>query len=530
MLTLLPIFINLVSASVIFVLSKTKTNIGLVWLIATLLSLANWGFIIGSRWLYPIQFEIVEWFPIGEIYQRGILLQLDSVSWPLLFALCAVQTAVIFTDSSRLNEIPSPTIWSGVFLVYSVGFLAVLSNSIITIFLLWTLVDIIEFLVLIRTVSTINQRNEIVVSFAVKILGLFFMILGLLVSFTRGLPLQISQTVSDVGIFVLIAVGLRLGVIPFNLPFVSGSPVRRGLGNAIRMISVSTSVIVLLRLPIGAFSEIAQNTLLTFTSLGILFGSIMWFSSTNELEGRPYWIISLAGLTIYSAIEGVHLAILSWSLALILSGSVLFLYSARGRKLTIIPLLAIIGIAGLPFTPAAAGWHGVIIEGNFFRNVINILSVAFIILGFIQHANYSTNLLTQKEKWIWLTYPLGLFILILTHWLIFIFSDLMLNDPGIIYASITAFILALLLFVLIKKFLQYSEYSEFIQDILRPFGKFITNLLSLRWLYRLIWFLLGFIQRIVNILANILEGQGGIVWVIVFLIMLITLITSGDLS
>lgn len=530
MLSLLPVITNLISAVIIFTLSKLKMNIGRVWLITAILSLLNWGYIFGVRWLIPVRFEIAEWFPIGEIYQRAIIFQIDSISWPLLFALCAVQTAVIITDSSRLNEIPSSNIWTGVFLVYCVGFLAVLSNSIITFFLLWALVDLIELVVLVRTVSTIEQTKEVAISFAVKILGLFFLILGFLVSFNRGAPLGINQVENEAGIYILIAVGLRLGVIPFNLPFVSGSPVRRGLENAIRMISVSTSIIVLLRLPIVSFEESILNLLLTMTSLGILFGAIMWYSSKDELEGRPYWIITLAGLLIFSSIQGAQLAALSWGLVLILCGSVLFLYSARGRILTIIPLMAVIGIAGLPFTPAAVGWQGIIMEGNIIRNIINILSISFIILGFLKHANNTTTLLTEKEKWIWITYPIGLTLLILTHWLVVLFSDQNFFIPGMIVVSIIAFLIPIIIYFSITKFIKATEYVQYFQDILTPFGKFFTNFLSLRWLYKILWNVLGFFQKIVNVFANLLEGQGGIVWVIVFLILIITLITSGDLA
>jgi hypothetical protein len=529
MLSLIPIGLNLFFAAVITILSALKTNIGRVWLVAAIFSLLNWGLIFGLRWMYPIQIVISEWFPIGEIYQRGIILQLDSISWTLLLALCAVQTAVIITDSSRLDEIPSPVIWSGIFLVYSVGFLAALSSSILTIFLVWALVDIIEFIVLIRTVSKIQQINEIVVSFAVKILGLFIFIFGFLFSYNQGTPIRINQVINDVGFFVLIAVGLRLGVIPFNLPFVSGSPMRRGLGNAIRMVSVSTSVMVLLRLPIGIFDGNAQAILLTMTAFGSFLGSIMWFASANELEGRPYWIISLAGLAIYSAIAGNQLATLSWSLVLILSGSVLFLFSTRGRKITIIPLLAIIGIVGLPFTPAAIGWQGVILSGNFLRNIIILLSVAFIVLGYLQHSSYSTVLLTKKERWVWITYPIGLFILIITHWLTFLFSDLNWNVPGIVYASVIAFILPLIIYFVNKKYIKASQYSDYIQGILKPIGTIITKFLSLRWLYNFIWSFLGYFQKFVIIFTNVLEGRGGIIWIIVLLIMIITLISSGDL-
>ena len=129
MLTLVPIGLNLFAAGLILILSRIKANIGRVWLIATIFSLSNWGIILGLRWLNPLQINFPEWFPIGEISQRGIILQLDSFSWPILLALCAVQTAVIITDSSRLDEIPSPSIWAGLFLVYGFGILAAFNQQ-----------------------------------------------------------------------------------------------------------------------------------------------------------------------------------------------------------------------------------------------------------------------------------------------------------------------------------------------------------------------------------------------------------------
>ena len=163
-------------------------------------------------------------------------------------------------------------------------------------------------------------------------------------------------------------------------------------------------------------------------------------------------------------------------------------------------------------------------------NAIVILSMSLIILGYLSHATINTTLLSKKERWVWITYPLGLFILILTHWLIFTISDLGWYSEGVIYASVISFLLPLIFFFLNRRFFTNSEYQEFIRGILSPVGKIFTDFLSLRWVYRFLWTILGFIQRIVNALTNLLEGQGGIIWVIVFLIMFITLITSGDMQ
>jgi hypothetical protein len=280
----------------------------------------------------------------------------------------------------------------------------------------------------------------------------------------------------------------------------------------------------------GNFEPRVLGLLLTFTVIGIFFGAIMWYGSSSELEGRPYWIVSMAGLAIYSSINGNQIATLAWTLALILSGSVLFLYSARGKKLGMIPLLSLIGITGLPFTPSVIGWEGIIMSTGFIRNIMMVLSISLIILGYLRHATRLESLLIQKEKWIWITYPLGLTILIITQWTIFLVSDLQWYLSGIVLGSIVAFLLPIIFYFLIQKYFQKSEYSDFLKKVLTPIGDFIIRFLSFRWIYNLIWSILGVIQKFVNAMTNILEGQGGIIWVIVFLVMIITLITSGDLS
>jgi hypothetical protein len=48
-------------------------------------------------------------------------------------------------------------------------------------------------------------------------------------------------------------------------------------------------------------------------------------------------------------------------------------------------------------------------------------------------------------------------------------------------------------------------------------------LLSLRWLYRLTWALYERVGQIVSWLSIILEGEGGVLWTLFLLVLLMTL-------
>lgn len=527
MLTLLSVFANLLIALIVFIVSRLKMNTGKIWSIAFTLTLANWGFILALKWLIPVEIVLSEWFPIGEIFQRNLLFQINPANWPILFSLAAIQFAVIATDSARLNEIPTPMVWAGLIFAFSAGFLASIASSIISIILIWVFVDLIELIIFIGAGLDEGNINEIIVSFAIKILGTNLLIFALITSYHQGTPLRIDEVVNRIGYLLLASVGLRLGVIPFNLPFLSSSPIRRGLGNSIRMVNVATSIVLLLRYPIGELDVGVKSVLLFFTVIGVVFGAVMWFSSNNELEGRPYFIISMTGLAIYAAINGNNNAILAWTLAMILSDSVLFLYFSRGKKLSIIPMVAIIGLSGLPFTPSATGWVGVINGDHILVNILIVISFAMILLGYVKHIYTPAQLLSQKEKWVWITFPFGLITLIVTHWLIFFLSEELLIEIGRPLSSISSFVLAVIFIFLIRKFFVHSEYSEIVQRITKPIGIFIVEFMSLKWVYTFLGSILTILQKITFGISNILEGQAGFLWVIIFLVMLISVFASG---
>lgn len=60
-------------------------------------------------------------------------------------------------------------------------------------------------------------------------------------------------------------------------------------------------------------------------------------------------------------------------------------------------------------------------------------------------------------------------------------------------------------------------------------GKWLTSFFNLRWLYALLNDFMRSIRRLVEGLSVILEGEGGVLWVLVLLALLLTLLLPEGL-
>jgi len=528
MMLFIPLLFLLVSAAIVVVVTRLNVNIGRVWLISTLISLINWGIILAFKWLIPIKFVNLDWFPFLDYFQESIVFTLDQYSWAIAFALASIQLAILLTDSTRLDELPSLNIWAGIFVINAIGYLAVLSNSLLAIFLLWTLIDFVELIIVLLTVRSIEMVNVGVISFAVKMAGIIFLMITVFRSYSLGIPLSFEKLSVEVSPFVLVAVGLRLGVIPFNLPYLKEIPLRIGLGNTIRMVGVASGLAILIRISPSLSQNLTAILFLPVFALAGFVASLMWLVSKNELVGRPYWIISLASFSIFSAIKGDTVSSLLWAIDLLVIGSVIFLYSEKDKRILFLPMFAILGLSGLPFTPSAFGWHALADPKMIFTSIINLVSVSFLMLGFIRHTLQPGHDLKSKEKWLWVVYPSGLFFLVLSQWLIFLVSTFDWITFGVTWASLIAFLLAMIVLAVLRRINRVVKYTEWLISLLNRFGAIIISVLSLNWLYKALWYGLRVVSAIVNLFSSILESQTGIIWIFIIIAVMVTIIVPGS--
>ena len=119
--------------------------------------------------------------------------------------------------------------------------LAVLSANLLTLILAWTLIDLIELVILQANSSERTLGIQTVMSFAMRVSGTVLAMVAALISRSQNLPPTFAQMPAINALLLLLAVGLRLGVLPLNLPTAQTLIVRRGLGTTLRIVPAASA-------------------------------------------------------------------------------------------------------------------------------------------------------------------------------------------------------------------------------------------------------------------------------------------------
>jgi hypothetical protein len=501
---LIAISILLILPLVILGLETRNPKPGYLWLLALGGAFLAWLLILLVYTQLPLSIALIDWSPDTFFIDSPSLL-VDHTSWPYALAVTTMILAVLLTDVAHVGEI-EPTTWAASLAMGGVGLLAVLAGNPLTILLTWAFTDLAETWALLVRVAGSDQRERVVMSFSVRVAGLLCLILALIEGFRFD---HISIPVSG---YLLLAAGLRLGVIPPHAPFLQGLPLRRGLGTLLRLVPVAASLMLLTRTAAVGAPQSWMTTLLVLAGFAVVFSSVNWVRARTELSGRANWIFGMATLAFVAAMRADPQSSLAWGLALLFSGSFIFLAALRHRILSFGLLLGVVGITGLPFTPLASGTSFYSGISPFFV-IVFILGQALLLIGYLRHAFRQEEIQADIERWIWVVYPLGLIVLPLAHF-ITTYMNGGLPESAIFpgwWGGLAASGLAAILMVVPRPKIAWPT------GIQSALGEFF----SLSWLYRFLWWLYRLLSGLINSLSLVLEGEGGVLWAILMLILVL---------
>jgi len=514
MFILITVAILLATAIGLLILRFTSPEFRYTWLLAAGGALAAWISVLLWQISTPITLQLPLWQP-ATIFRQSPLFIADGVSWAFALSIGTVCLGVIITAVARDN-FPSPISWIGVFLLAAFGILAVTAENPLTLVLLWAAIDLSELISQLRFVEGPNLNERVVVSFASRVAGTLILLWASMVSASNGSELNFISPPPSAGLLLILAAGLRLGVLPLHLPYVGESAFRRGFGTNLRMVSAGSSLILLARIPLSSVESPVTPYLMIFTSVAALYGGWMWLRSPDELTGRPYWLIGAGSLAIAAALRGNSVGATAWSCALILSGGALFLASAQSRWIERFLYIGVWGISSMPFSFTAHGWVNP--RGSFWYAVpLLVMAQAFLLAGYIRQSQRTSARSSFDDQPIWAknVYPLGIYAILATILLLGFFD--WSGSPGIgnWIVGLTASLLTFGLLWLIPRF-----------RILNPVRAHWVRPTDPTWLgtiYQLFWGLYRQVGRISNAFSNVLEGESGIMWTLLFLALFVSI-------
>ncbi len=515
MVILLPIIVMLLTAVTLFVMRFVRPNFKYPWMLA--IGGATLALIAVFFWHLhmPQSISLAPWQP-ATLFSFSPTWLADGTSWPYALSLAALAAAVIWT--SIVREENDPAAWAGVLLLTALGILAVAAENPLTLILAWSAIDLAELLAMLRSTEGEERSRGVVIAFAARVTGTLLVIWVNLISIGHGNPIDFTAIPASAGIYLLIAAGLRLGIFPLHLPYRKENVLRRGFGTSLRLISAAASLSLLARIPASALQSSLLPVLLILAALAALYAAWMWLRASDEIIGRPFWVLGMASLAVAASLHGNPTGSIGWGVMLVLGGGLLFLFSARQRNIIWLPLLSLWGLSALPFSATATAWEA----GNHvsWLYIVPFLPAqALLMTGVIRHALHpGETSLESQERWTKFLYPNGLFLLAGIMLLLGIWGWNGAQRIGLVWAAIVADFLAagftaLALTVMIR-LAPLSTTSQW------------TRIFRLDWVYNTLAAVYEFFYRIAEIITSSLEGEGGLLWSLLLLALLLSIFST----
>ncbi len=517
MFIIITIALLLLTVLALVVLHLLLPGFRYMWLVAVGGGLLAWISVFTWQAQMPVTFQLPAWQP-ASLFLQSPTFKADGSAWAFALSIVTLCLAILITSVVRSN-FPSPMNWASTLMFASLGILAAVADNPLTLVLIWAAIDLAELVSQLRIVEDPKLSEHIVTAFASRTTGTLILLWADMISVSNNAPFDFTSAPTQAGIFLVLAAGLRLGVLPLHLPYPSESTLRRGIGTGLRMTSAASSLILLARIPTASVTSASTPYLLLFVSFAALYGGWMWLRAPDELNGRPYWLIGMGSLAVAAALQGNPVGAAAWGCGLLLSGSVLFLTSEPNIWLSRVTLVGAFAISSLPFSLTATGWNTV--GGGFwFVFPFLVFSQAMLIAGFVRHSQRTTTRLRNEDQLIWgrNVYPIGIILLLLTGVMLGFFGWEGALRLGTWITGLIASLLSLGLLWLTPRL-----------RILNPVRAHWVRPTSPNWLdygYQLLWGVYRQLGRLSNVITGVLEGESGIMWTLLFLALFISLFTQ----
>ena len=505
------------TALVMLVVRLTRKDFGYHWLLAAGAAFAAWVIVILAGINLPTQVQLSAW-DLRTAYPNSIALSTDQISWSFALGLGTLILATLITDVVRAYDLDWSN-WASSLLITAIGFIGILSENLLTFILAWTAFDVITAIILLMQLPSGKSRRQAVYVFFVHLMGTMCLLIAGVISINDNNSFLLERASPNAVIFIVLAAGFRLGIIPVDSPLQEDPVKRRSLGTVMSLVSAAIVIVFLVRVA-AAFEGVdlitnPQNLLYGLVGLVALLSAAGWLFAKDELEGRHAWISAMGALVLGSALHFQPDASLAWGMALLFSGGLIFLASVRERFSLWITLLGLIGIATIPFTPAWSGL-GLFSHPLNLAMILYLAAVVLMVWGFARHAFQINTEPAGLERWIRVVFPLGLLIIPVVH-----FGWGLLYRPSIGEIPLLGWVLGIVICALsVLGFLWQRRGG----DIPQNFAKGVLDFLDLGWFIGIIRFLFAYITRLIFFISSVLEGEGGILWVLLWVVLFLAIL------
>lgn len=427
------------------------------WLLSAITGLIIWTLVVILYTSIPMDSSGVSW-EITSAMGPAIYFKLDQISWSYTFALTTFFLAFVLTSYHK-NIISSEyaysetRFWFLSLVILGLCLIACMAGNLILIIIAWLALDLLDILIRIKNGENNRLPGQNIIWFSLKIFSIILLIWGIGLSLTLDHSIDLQNISPQVSFFVILTTGTRLLIMPNGQQYAIEDKHLKRFFILLSVCPIISYLMLLTRTNTLGMSSDQIAIFISITSIIALYSSIRWAITKNIIVGQGRWIIALSIFTLVSVLLNKTSASISWSMGLILSGSVIFLIPTHDRKLLIFNLLGFISASAIPLS---AAWYGVEMYDERlpqFAAILFILSQAFLLFGYIRHslspnANFQNNNQFSRVINIW-----GLGILIAAQYfvtvMILYLSESLGNSPPTIQDTLPSILATSIAFIYI---------------------------------------------------------------------------------
>lgn len=483
------------------------------WAGGLLISLVAWVLVFVSGFQISQVMIPLGWQP-ELVFKTSPGILLDEVSWPLAFSMTTLITGIILTSPVRMSQVNLKA-WGWIFSIAAAGLISVFSLNPLSLILSWGLIDLVELGALLSWEPSGNQRNRMIGVLSFRSVGIWLFLGVLLSAYHRTGVLQFGEFTALEVFLAIFASGFRLGILPLRVPFIQETAFRRGFGTALRLVPATGSILLLARISEQQLLSEFAPVILMLTLFAGSYAASTWVFSSNELDGRVGWVSGLSALAVYASIRLQPQAVVTWGASMNFAVGLLLLSSAGGRRYFIYPAIGAIFMSVLPFSPS---WPGSLIySGEFvFSSPVFLVLQAVFLAGIFRYALRQESSLKGMEAWRVALFTVGLTLMTFSYLYLGVWYTQQ-NVTGILWPGLVVITLAILMSVALLRF--NPEPPAVI-------GNYLQRFFSLEWVYAWLYRTYLQIRRFIVVISRILEGEGGILWALLLLAILLTVLSQ----
>ncbi|NPV40824.1 MAG: hypothetical protein HPY72_05705 [Anaerolineae bacterium] len=518
------IFLFLViSCAAAFLMKKHGARRPMVWLATAAASLVVWLLVMFIPRNQTIALNWQNWFFASGTH-IGLYFQIDARNWGMIAAIMTVHVAFLFTSASKEDFGKDYIFWIAETAAIALTFAVLSTADLWSLIISWTAMDVgIWFYQLFLRKKFDSSR--FLRAFMFRFSGSLLLIFVTARIAGGGHSLLLKDIPASASALIFLAALLHSGIFPLPAPEDEGENHAAVLDFLTFLLPSISSLFLVTFLPNHQISFLLGIILGVGALIGLALLVFISSRAVSETKAVYNLAVSFVLFNAYRFITKTTSGLQGWFILILVFCTWLLLHERRGKNIILFPVLVMIFFSGLPFSLMSYGNSGILMSGFGIPALVSFgmhLYLLLIFARFIFREKADFNDLGTSSQF---TYSIALFItisglaLIAFHTLAA--SEIELTDAW-------AGMLIVILTLGIQLWLRNRPSALPAENRLERIDtNKITRLLSFDWLF--IWTnaIMNWTRPLVAGFSLLLEGEGGVLWSIVFLALLVTLIQTG---